>query len=241
MNQRRYNIYFHTHTISGIVIAALLYVIFFAGSFSFFKDDITAWQKGTTAENHAQHADYNYIIDSLGGKYNLKGRNFDFYLLRQGNGAYVNMSASQDTTISKPNRRYDWYGNYKPNAGGERSKQLFVYKNNEGIANLTTNYKMGDRHSVSLSDVATTFKRVGENQLNPQANAYERDKMTFKNMLGLAYNYDIKDVWSISLFGKYLHQSNKDGDSPRGEMNRFGYGLASTYFLKSGFCSAKLS
>jgi len=146
----------------------------------------------------------------------------------------ANFNLGTEKNIDTLDRRYDWYGNYKPNAGGERSKQLFVYKNNEGIANLTTNYKMGDRHSVSLSDVATTFKRVGENQLNPQANAYERDKMTFKNMLGLAYNYDIKDVWSISLFGKYLHQSNKDGDSPRGEMNRFGYGLASTYFLKSG-------
>lgn len=35
MDPRKYNIYFHTHTISGIFIAALLYVIFFAGSFSF--------------------------------------------------------------------------------------------------------------------------------------------------------------------------------------------------------------
>jgi uncharacterized iron-regulated membrane protein len=45
MNLRRYNIYFNTHTISGIIICAILYVIFFAGSFSFFKNEINAWQK----------------------------------------------------------------------------------------------------------------------------------------------------------------------------------------------------
>jgi len=102
MDQRKYNIYFHTHTISGIVIAALLYVIFFAGSFSFFKDDIAAWQKGKSLSNVEAPADFNYILDSMGTKYNLQGRNFDFYLLRQGHGTYVNMSVSQDTTISKP-------------------------------------------------------------------------------------------------------------------------------------------
>lgn len=101
MDQRKYNIYFHTHTISGIIIAALLYVIFFAGSFAFFKDSISAWQK---AETHRENvsADYNYLIDSLSKTYNLQGRDFDFYLLNNGQGAYINMSASKDTTISKP-------------------------------------------------------------------------------------------------------------------------------------------
>ncbi|MCL7988472.1 PepSY domain-containing protein [Sphingobacterium sp. lm-10] len=101
MDQRKYNIYFHTHTISGIIIAALLYVIFFAGSFAFFKDSISAWQK---AETHAKiiHADYNYLIDSLSKTTNLQGRDFDFYLLNSRQGAYINMSASKDTTISKP-------------------------------------------------------------------------------------------------------------------------------------------
>ncbi|PVH25760.1 PepSY-associated TM helix domain-containing protein [Sphingobacterium corticibacter] len=101
MDQRKYNIYFHTHTISGIIIAALLYVIFFAGSFAFFKDSISAWQK---AETHGENisADYNYLIDSLSKTYNLQGRDFDFYMLNSGQGAYINMSASKDTTISKP-------------------------------------------------------------------------------------------------------------------------------------------
>ncbi|GGH21602.1 PepSY domain-containing protein [Sphingobacterium alkalisoli] len=110
MDQRKYNIYFHTHTISGIIIAAILYVIFFAGSFSFFKDDISAWQKGKSVVAEKIKPDYNYILDSLSQKHNLLGRNFDFYLLRQGHGTYVNMSTSQDTTVSKP----------KPKEAGQR-------------------------------------------------------------------------------------------------------------------------
>ena len=52
MNIRRYNIYFHTHTISGIIICALLYVIFFAGSFTFFREEISAWQKNFSYSAH---------------------------------------------------------------------------------------------------------------------------------------------------------------------------------------------
>ncbi|MCF0069311.1 PepSY domain-containing protein [Dyadobacter sp. CY261] len=102
MDTRKYNIYFHTHTISGIFIAALLYVIFFAGSFSFFKDDIAAWQRGKSEVGHHFDPPYNHLLDSLSRHYDLRGRNFNFYLLRQGQGAYVDMTASQDTTVSKP-------------------------------------------------------------------------------------------------------------------------------------------
>ncbi|WCC44944.1 hypothetical protein PJW08_01285 [Tenacibaculum finnmarkense] len=40
MSKRNYNVFFNTHTVSGIVISVALYVIFFAGAFSFFKEEI---------------------------------------------------------------------------------------------------------------------------------------------------------------------------------------------------------
>src|SRR5690606_41815849 len=46
MGNRIYNIVFNTHTVSGIVISVALYIIFFTGSFSFFRDEITNWQRG---------------------------------------------------------------------------------------------------------------------------------------------------------------------------------------------------
>lgn len=101
MDNRNYNIYFHTHTISGIFICALLYVIFFAGSFSFFKDDIAAWQKNEsyTAEREVVSKDFNQVLDSLSAHHKLKGRDFEFSMQRNNVGVYVSMSASNDSTL----------------------------------------------------------------------------------------------------------------------------------------------
>ncbi len=104
MNIRNYNIFFHTHTISGIVICALLYIIFFAGSFSFFKQEITAWQKNTSYTTHTtDYMVYDKLLDSIGQDYNLHGRDITFYIQRSGAGAYVNISASNDSILNKQN------------------------------------------------------------------------------------------------------------------------------------------
>lgn len=50
MSKRTYNILFHLHTVSGIVISVALYVIFFTGSFSFFRDEIVNWERGHTVK-----------------------------------------------------------------------------------------------------------------------------------------------------------------------------------------------
>lgn len=104
MNIRNYNIYFNTHTISGIIICALLYVIFFAGSFSFFRDEIAAWQKGTSYVGYkGDLKNYDKLIDSLGDEMNLRGRDLTFYINQGGAGAYVNVSASNDSVLNKEN------------------------------------------------------------------------------------------------------------------------------------------
>ncbi|SEJ40382.1 Uncharacterized iron-regulated membrane protein [Dyadobacter koreensis] len=143
MDTRKYNIYFHTHTISGIIIAALLYVIFFAGSFSFFKDDISAWQKGKSAVAKTITADYNYLFDSLAQHHNLRGRNFDFYVLRQGHGTYVNMSASQDTTISKPKPKKKERGRGR-RGGDDDSAYFLFYFGDKTPSSYAEGYDMGE-------------------------------------------------------------------------------------------------
>ncbi|WP_134089236.1 PepSY domain-containing protein [Olivibacter sp. XZL3] len=107
MKNRNYNIYFHTHTISGIIIASVLYVIFFAGSFSFFKDEISAWQSNKSAvENGMQKPVYDSLLDSLDSKYNLAGRDINFYFYPGSHLCYVNMATSKDTVHNpKANER----------------------------------------------------------------------------------------------------------------------------------------
>lgn len=102
MDNRNYNIYFHTHTISGIIICALLYVIFFAGSFSFFKDEISSWQNNSSyAESKLDIFPYQPLLDSLDKKYDLTGRDLTLYFYANSPRAYVNLGLSQDTVRNK--------------------------------------------------------------------------------------------------------------------------------------------
>ena len=76
MSNRNYNIYFHTHTVSGIVISVVLFVIFFAGSFSFFRDEIINWERSeSTANTKEIQLNYSKALDTLDKKYVLHGRN----------------------------------------------------------------------------------------------------------------------------------------------------------------------
>ncbi|KDN56656.1 PepSY-associated TM helix domain-containing protein [Flavobacterium seoulense] len=102
MNNRNYNIFFHTHTVSGIVISVVLYVIFFAGSFAFFKDDITNWEKGDAlVTNQEIHLDYNQALKKLDPEFDLQGRNISFYQSPGKKSVSVSLGASKDTLASK--------------------------------------------------------------------------------------------------------------------------------------------
>lgn len=148
MDNRKYNIYFHTHTISGIIICAVLYVIFFAGSFAFFKSDISAWQKNRSfvAEKKGVHKDYNQLIDSLSKERNMLGRDLDFYIQHTGVGAYVSVSPSHDSTVKpKPQKKADAKKGGRRGRGGDGDGLYitydFVQKQN---SDYVKDYDMGE-------------------------------------------------------------------------------------------------
>ena len=100
MNIRNYNIYFNTHTISGIIISLILYVIFFAGSFAFFKTEIANWQKNTpngTVEKSA--IDMNRVRDTMAGEMDLYGRDLYITLNERTRRMVVSTTVSKDTTV----------------------------------------------------------------------------------------------------------------------------------------------
>ena len=98
MNNRNYNIYFHTHTVSGIVISVVIFVIFFAGSFSFFRDETINWERGESVSPTKEvQINYDAILDTLNKKYTLAGRNIS--ISKSGNERRVNvyMEGTKDT------------------------------------------------------------------------------------------------------------------------------------------------
>ncbi|PQA56845.1 PepSY-associated TM helix domain-containing protein [Siphonobacter curvatus] len=148
MDNRKYNIYFNTHTVSGIIICAILYVMFFAGSFSFFRDDLAAWQKNESylSQKGLIKKDFNYVLDSLSRHHTLKGRDVDFTIQRNVPGAYVSMTASHDPEVQKLKSKK------KPEAKrggrgrrGDGDSAFFTYDfSKKKEADYATSYTMGE-------------------------------------------------------------------------------------------------
>ena len=110
MNNRHYNIYFHTHTVSGIVISVVLFVIFFAGSFSFFRDEIINWERSeSTAITKEIQLDYNDALQHLDKKYVLHGRNLTISKPSVENRVAVYMEGTKDTLAPKKQQAGEFF------------------------------------------------------------------------------------------------------------------------------------
>lgn len=145
----------------------------------------------------------------------------------------ANYNLGTEQNIDTMNVRFDWYGNSIPNGtSGERSRTLYKYKNNNGLVTAMANYKISERQSLALSNVFSTFAREGSDAANPSNNNLERPNKTNKNVLGLGYNYDVKDVWSVTVFGKHYLQNTSVKGGPTATTSKVGYGTAVSYFVK---------
>lgn len=109
MENRKYNIFFHLHTVSGIVISVVLFVIFFAGSFSFFRDDIDNWQRNESAEaNEYLHIDFDKAISSLDSAYILKGRTFQLSRPHGEKAFIAHLDPTKDSLVDKKAREHQY-------------------------------------------------------------------------------------------------------------------------------------
>ncbi|MEM8897651.1 MAG: PepSY-associated TM helix domain-containing protein [Bacteroidota bacterium] len=91
-DRRNYNVFFNTHTVSGIVISVGLFVCFFAGAFALFLDEINHWE--ANAKREAYIIDINYerlltIAEEEG--YEMEGRDI-FMRYREGAESYLQIS-----------------------------------------------------------------------------------------------------------------------------------------------------
>ncbi|WP_103865996.1 PepSY domain-containing protein [Aquimarina sp. I32.4] len=103
MSKRLYNIFFHTHTVSGIVISVALYVIFLCGAFALFKDEIEVWEKGIPINREKiTNLDYDQLISLLKEKeHGLYARDIHITLPQASQLASIRITASKDTLAPK--------------------------------------------------------------------------------------------------------------------------------------------
>ncbi|GGF74802.1 PepSY-associated TM helix domain-containing protein [Wenyingzhuangia marina] len=110
MDNRKHNILFHTHTVSGIVISVVLYIIFFAGSFSFFRDDIINWERNeSTKVSENISFDINQAIDTVQTTKNLYGSDVTFVKHGYERRVNVSISATKDTLAATENKTRDFF------------------------------------------------------------------------------------------------------------------------------------
>jgi outer membrane receptor protein involved in Fe transport len=146
----------------------------------------------------------------------------------------ANYNLGNEKRIDTVNGRYNWYGDFNPiGSNGESSRNLYNYKNNNGLVTATANYALSERHSFALSNVLTLFNRKGFDELKPLNTVVQPPKKTNKNILGLGYSYSVRDKFSATVFGKYIHQNivttNTGVNQP--PIEKLGYGTALTYFF----------
>ena len=102
MSKRKYNILFHSHTVSGIIISALLYVIFFTGSISFLRDEINAWERNEPIKQGVFGTiDFDSVFQHLDQNHQLYGRDIALTQYYDERRVNTTISASHDTTLSK--------------------------------------------------------------------------------------------------------------------------------------------
>lgn len=76
MSKRNYNVFFNTHTVSGIIISIGLFVIFFAGAFTLFWENINHWEANEPSHHHAGIIDYERVLEQVEAEgYAMHGRN----------------------------------------------------------------------------------------------------------------------------------------------------------------------
>ncbi len=105
MSKRTYNIFFHLHTVSGIVITVGLYVIFFAGAFTLFFAEIEAWERSRERRDSApgiarspDPIDLDRLMRELGRQgYELYGRDLYIDLRAPGARQPFFLAASKDS------------------------------------------------------------------------------------------------------------------------------------------------
>lgn len=90
------------HTVSGLVISVALFVIFFAGSLSFFRDDIIAWERDkSVAHGQQMNIDYDALLDTLEARYGeLYGRGINIRQSHQERNVMISLDPSRDSLAS---------------------------------------------------------------------------------------------------------------------------------------------
>lgn len=143
---------------------------------------------------------------------------------------------------------YNWAGKQFKTPGaqtGEYGTQVFDESQYDNGFNtqFNLNYKIDNQHSLALNHAFEYFNRSSFDRRDPDKIVNQFPKSSYKNIIGLSYQYDFNKNWSTTLFGKAFFLTNKGSkvygvvldedsrDTFKSSRKNFGYGMASSYFV----------
>lgn len=133
MTTRVYNILFHTHTISGIIISALLYVIFFTGSISFLRDEINAWERNEPIkQDYFSTIDFDTAIQKIDSKEKLYSKDLSFSHRYYEKRIGASISRAKDTSLVEEKKQ------------GRRGGFFYLDAEENQRTDYTSNYSLGE-------------------------------------------------------------------------------------------------
>lgn len=65
LKPRLYNVMFHTHTVSGIVISFALFICFYAGAFALFMEEMYRWENPLARFETVEEVDYDKVLAAV--------------------------------------------------------------------------------------------------------------------------------------------------------------------------------
>lgn len=154
----------------------------------------------------------------------------------------VGESRAVDTVF----KQYSWSGTGKyktPSgtwaSGGERSRSLYRFRNNNSTANATFSYHVNDYHTFVANAVYSGFNRKGKDEISPDDELAKQPQLVNKTVVGLGYRYLVDGQWEATAFVKQYFQDNSSTYvidwthyPQHSTFNGTGYGLATSYFIK---------
>lgn len=201
-------------------------------------------------DNHADIQTGNRMDDVFGARFregtiilpSLYYKKDDFLLEGLDISLRGSFNLGKEKNVDTVYRQFNWYGESIPkgqnSSGGEVSRELYTYKNNNGNAALNVKYAINPTNTLYFNNTFTSTDRKGENPLQPDNDFYKQPKQLQKNITGLALgNADIKNMVNqvfIKHYAQHVHsyQVNNNVYSDYEESrNMLGYGLAFSYAL----------
>src|SRR5690606_4921392 len=144
-------------------------------------------------------------------------------------------------------REYNWLGESVPsNSPGESQYSDYEYKNNSGTINANLDYRLNDRHRLTLNNVANFYSRKGDEKLEVDDYMNQRPRVNDRNIMGLGLGSEFSPKFSTSVFAKWYsyhasafldlsqQQSVENFQTVTKEDSKLGYGLTGTYFVHDG-------